>query len=413
MEKWVRCFLFLTIVCSLISVFMASLFLGLAILAWALDSALGRRLKLKWPPYFGAVAVFLLVTLLAVAFSEDVALSMRYLKKFLHFAVAALVFTYLDRRWLIATAKAILVVAFVSASVGLYQYFVLHQVTLLGRVTGLMSHWMTFSGQLMMVAILLAACLLAVTTAGFKTSIWIPATSWMSGRYRLGALLTAGLGVALLVLVLSMTRSAWIGCFVGVTLLLALRSWRLFAAGVVVALIIVVVFPARFSQRLQSSFDPTDYTNRVRVELLKTGLNAIKAHPYMGIGPRLIAKQYGTYRTDTEFPGHAYQHLHNNFMQVAAEMGLFALAAWLAIWAKIAWDQVSMLRRARKSGDGALFWITGAAAASLLAFLAAGLFEYNFGDSEVLTLLLFVLTAPYVWDRAETSAAATDHAYNP
>ena len=31
----------------------------------------------------------------------------------------------------------------------------------------------------------------------------------------------------------------------------------------------------------------------------------------------------------------------------------------------------------------------------LVAFLTAGLFEYNFGDSEVLILLLFFAAAPY------------------
>jgi len=32
----------------------------------------------------------------------------------------------------------------------------------------------------------------------------------------------------------------------------------------------------------------------------------------------------------------------------------------------------------------------------LAAFLLAGLFEYNFGDSEILILLLFFITIPYV-----------------
>jgi len=34
--------------------------------------------------------------------------------------------------------------------------------------------------------------------------------------------------------------------------------------------------------------------------------------------------------------------------------------------------------------------------AVLAAFLLAGLFEYNFGDSEILILLLFFITIPYV-----------------
>jgi hypothetical protein len=34
--------------------------------------------------------------------------------------------------------------------------------------------------------------------------------------------------------------------------------------------------------------------------------------------------------------------------------------------------------------------------AALAAFVVAGLFEYNFGDSEVITLLLLILTLPLI-----------------
>jgi len=37
--------------------------------------------------------------------------------------------------------------------------------------------------------------------------------------------------------------------------------------------------------------------------------------------------------------------------------------------------------------------------ASVVALLAAGLFEYNFGDSEVLMLFLLIATLPYAADR--------------
>ena len=42
----------------------------------------------------------------------------------------------------------------------------------------------------------------------------------------------------------------------------------------------------------------------------------------------------------------------------------------------------------------------------LLVFLAAGLFEYNFGDSEFLMLFLIVVTLPFA---AARSTGATNH----
>ena len=40
------------------------------------------------------------------------------------------------------------------------------------------------------------------------------------------------------------------------------------------------------------------------------------------------------------------------------------------------------------------------------AMLAAGLFEYNFGDSEFLMLFLVLVTLPYAAERAPAPAAA-------
>jgi len=408
MQTLVRCFLVLMVACSLVSVFLSSIFLGLAILSWLIDSARDRRLKLDWPPYLWAVGIFAAIVLLAIFFSTDVLLSLRYLKKFFHFFAAVLVFTYFDRKLLKITGLAVAAITVISALFGLYQYFILDRVSLLGRTTGLMSHWMTFSGQLMIVGVLLTASLLAATTAGAAKPARTAIGVWLFDRNRGVPLLAAGLALIVLALVLSMTRSAWVGFFAGAVILLALRSWRLVAAGVVVFVVIGLAFPERFSERLKSSFDSADYTNRVRVELLRTGLKAVKAHPYMGIGPRLIARDYPAYRASEEFPGHAYQHLHNNLVQVAAEMGLFALAAWVGIWAKIVWDHARLLGRAHREHDRTLYWIAGAALATLAAFLAAGLFEYNFGDSEILTLLLVAVTAPYVWVRSGSVALLSE-----
>ena len=51
---------------------------------------------------------------------------------------------------------------------------------------------------------------------------------------------------------------------------------------------------------------------------------------------------------------------------------------------------------------------------SWAALMVAGLFEYNFGDSEVLTLFLFIMSAPYAYSReiAETMGKYSDRTGN-
>ena len=88
-------------------------------------------------------------------------------------------------------------------------------------------------------------------------------------------------------------------------------------------------------------------------------------------------------------------HLHNVPMQIAAERGLPALA------------RVDLVRRRRRSsGLFRLLRRTRAQepgrrrrSARMAAMLAAGLTEYNFGDSEFLMLLLVMITLPFAANR--------------
>jgi hypothetical protein len=50
----------------------------------------------------------------------------------------------------------------------------------------------------------------------------------------------------------------------------------------------------------------------------------------------------------------------------------------------------------RPASDGFSTFSAIGSSAVLAAFLTAGLLEYNFGDSEILILLLFFMTVPYV-----------------
>ena len=52
---------------------------------------------------------------------------------------------------------------------------------------------------------------------------------------------------------------------------------------------------------------------------------------------------------------------------------------------------LDMLKSARDDNR----WIVLSAVAALTGFLVAGFFSYNFGDSEILLLLLFIVSVPY------------------
>src|SRR4029078_9012472 len=111
-----------------------------------------------------------------------------------------------------------------------------------------------------------------------------------------------------------------------------------------------------------------------------------------GVGPDMIIQVYPGYR-DKNAVNQLNPHLHNVPLQIAAERGLPALAVWILVIATLVRD----LPR-RRHADFPSLSNTGIAVIG--AMLAAGLFEYNFGDSEFLMMFLVLVTLPYAADRA-------------
>lgn len=407
-DKWLCAALMLAVVSSLVSIFVSSLLFVAVILLWLLTGWQSRRFRLQTPPFAPFLLVFVLAVLLSVAFSKDVPSSVIYLKKLIKFFYPFLILTYLTRTQIERVLQGIFLLLGASAAYGILQYYWLMDVHLMNRIRGFMGNWMTFSGQLMLGSVALVVYTLfyqfqAVRiTSRRQGNLGKEQNSQSGGRKRKSDWFVRFGWLALLLLllfalVLTLTRSAWLGFFVGLlTVLVIYRlSWALMAFSMVV--IVFFSLPAHFQQRFYSAFDPKDVTTRIRIELLQTGKNMIVANPWTGIGPRMVPRASAQYCTSEEFPVQIYQHLHNNPVQIGAEMGLIGLAAWAALWVRIFWDLICFTRQGSPAaGDPFSLCLSVAGIGVLTAFLFAGLFEYNFGDSEVLILLLFFVTAPYV-----------------
>jgi O-antigen ligase len=170
------------------------------------------------------------------------------------------------------------------------------------------------------------------------------------------------------------------------------KDFRLLALIPIVVVTAAVLAPQALMDRAYSIFDRHDLTSRDRVAMLQAGVAIVRDYPLMGVGPDQIERVYPTYRVpDAVKPTNP--HLHNVPMQIAAERGLPALAAWL--WFVVA-AVTGVWRLLTKSRHKSL---AAAALGGLAAMLAAGLTEYNFGDSEFLMLLLVLVTLPFAANR--------------
>ncbi len=403
-DRWISLALMGGVVSSLLSIAVSDILFGLSILLWVVHCWKRRELSLKAPPFIAFLVAFLAAVLVAIAFSSDVLISALYLRKFIKFLYVLLIFTYLNRERVEYALKAMVMVLGISAVYGILQYFWLLDINLVNRIDGFMGHWMTFSGQLMLVSVALGGYLLFYqlpqTLAGGQNE-----TPQEGGRdqVRVGLLsrevLSLGgwsvlLALFLFVLVLTHTRSTWLGTIGGLLLLLSVYRVRWLLAGILILIALFFALPSGLKERFNSSFDLTDTTTRIRIELLLTGKNMIVAHPWTGLGPNMVSRRYQDYNETDEFPTWIYQHLHNNFLQIAAEMGVITLLIWVALWVRLFWDFARFFRD--PASDRFLSCISMSGIGVLVAFLLAGLFEYNFGDSEILILLLFFITIPYV-----------------
>ena len=361
-----------------VSIALANILLGAMLACWV-AMRLRDRTWPSAPAFFLPLAAYALTTLVSSVFSVDPITSLIDSKQLVLFALAPAVYDIARGRRASLVVDVIVTVGAASAAFGIIQYGLLHYDNLGQRPQGLLTHYMTYSGVLMLVICAAVARLLF----GSRDRIW-------------PALVMPALVVALS---LTFTRNAWIGACVAVGLLFVLKDFRLTALLPVIVAALFVLAPANLVDRLSSTFNAQDPANQDRFAMIEIGARMVKDHPLTGVGPNMVPRVYEQYRP--EYAVNAVNpHLHNVPLQIAAERGLLALAAWTWFIVVLA---PRLFREFRGNGDRVLA-ATGLAA--LAAMLAAGLFEYNFGDSEFLMLFLVLVTLPFAARQGNDDASS-------
>jgi O-antigen ligase len=350
--------------------------------------------KLRLPPIKLPLALFLLGTLMAIAFSGNPAAGLPQVKKIYVFFQLLVVFSLLRDmaliRWLFLSWA---VFGSISASLSFVQFArKVQQAHAEGsdiysfyvgeRITGFMSHWYTFSAEEMYVLIMLAAFLFFAPEARKRMWIWLLVA------------LTSSLG-----LLLAETRGVWIATAAGgLYLLWVWRRWLVmllpivFVAGVLLS-------PNVIRQRFTSILQPTKMdSNNFRKVTWRTGLRMIERHPWLGLGPempRIHFDEYVPADIPRPLPVGSYIHLHNIYLHYAAERGIPTLLAFLWLMGRILWDFGRGLRALPPGRDDRRFLLQGGIAV-VVATLVDGVANMNLGDSEVLTMFLVVVGCGYL-----------------
>lgn len=361
-----------------VSIAASQIVLAATVLVW-LYLVSRRQASIRFLPFDVPIALYGAATFGAAWFSFDPAVSLPATKEILLLVLPYLLVSTIRRRETLGSLVLLLVlISDVGALLGLWQY----QFGSLGdinhRIRGFMGHYMTYSGQLMGVSILALAGLLF---------------SGKGARHR-GFLLASFL-VIQLALALTLTRSAWIGMLAAVVFLLWLKDRRLLVLVPIAAVTSALLLPRDVEKRVFTLVSP-DTSGWDRVHMLRAGARMVARHPLLGVGPEMVAEVYPVY-VDADAGKRDNPHLHNNLAQIAAERGLPCLAAWLWFMAACVAAGIRALRKAPQ--DGLARSLAAGSLGVLLAALTAGMFEYNFGDSEFQMVFLFVVSIPLVLER--------------
>jgi putative inorganic carbon (hco3(-)) transporter len=362
-----------------VSIAAAHILLAITALLW-LALVLTRQERIEVPRMFWPLAAYAAMTLISAVFSIDYRISIIDSKQLVLFAIVPIAYRLFRGDKSVTAVDVIIAVGAISAAIGIVQFGILKFDVIGQRPRGALGMYMTYSGQLMLVACLAAARVL----------------------FRKGDRVWPLLVLAAIVVALTTTisRNAWVGGCVGIGLLFLMRDFRLFALVPVLAALFFAFAPSHISDRLWSIFQIKDaynqtattqasvLSNRDRIAMVKTGVRIIKDHPLTGVGPDMVIQVYPVYR-DKDAVNQLNPHLHNVPLQIAAERGIPALLIWLWFVATVIIDFVRMRRSSPES------FLPYAGLAAVAAMLAAGMFEHNFGDSEFLMLFLLVITLPY------------------
>ncbi len=414
--RWAYIFFTLSVLSFLISLAASQIFFGAAGIFYSFH-LLRSRPSLSFPSLKLPLALFCLTTVISIGWAENPTAGWFAVRKLLLFLILLLSLNLVvSFQHLTILYQALFIESALAGVVATGQFVTQYRAVRAAhpdriyyymtgdRISGFMGHWMNFGGQQMLVFAVLVAFLLLSSGAdtvapGFSPAGENAALKGGATNYRPSKAWWLVLAIVATSIVLNFTRGVWLGCFIATVYLLACRRPRWLWGLPILLVGGYLAAPSLIRHRLEILRHPSaDPALAIRFEMWEVGLRMIQKHPWVGVGPNNIEEVYTLYLAPGETPIAGYrEHLHNDFLQLAAERGLPCLAAWVWFMAALGWH-FWRIRRQFVRGPRQT-WVVDAAMASWLAFLAEGCFEFNFGTSPVLMLFLFIASTPFVVEK--------------
>ena len=406
LDKIIIISLFMFVAFSMFSISITQISAGVGGVAWLLRTHFTSSWhEQRWPlgiPF----ALFMLACLVAVVDAYDIDYSYQSLKKLLEILIFFWAVNCIRESRL---RDSLIILLIISATLaGLFGFYQVwggensgDHIGIGNRVEGTMSVYMTFAGLLMMVGVLTLSRLL------FRR----PVEPWFF----------ASLGILAICLLLTFTRQAWLGFLTGALFLISMwrKKFLLIFPVLIVAVLLLTsgdmrvklqniehmkgegTFGESLKFRVLRIFDGKDETFLIRLVLWQGGWEVFKDYPFTGCGFRCMDLIHTQYPDPTGHIKH-FRGMHNNFVQLAVDTGIFGLMTWLNIW--VCFFFLLFKKVTSDERDLSSQWVALGSAAGVIAFLSGGFFETNFYDAEVASLLFFIMSLPFAAPNKEHHA---------
>ncbi|MFH0778924.1 MAG: O-antigen ligase family protein, partial [Candidatus Eisenbacteria bacterium] len=273
-----------------------------------------------------------------------------------------------SRKTLKATLTLLLSAALVLSLYGIVSYFHGSGLEESYRVRATVSSTVTLGGLLLLV---------------FSMSLLL---SLVGSRGRQRLLPAAAALASFLCLILTFTRGAWVGAALVFLFSLVFLSGkgRIILVSAVLAIALVSLSSARVRERTASFAQVEEMSIRGRISMWLSATEIVKDHAGFGAGLMDLGQVYERYRRPDW--GFTSGHMHSSYFHVMASTGLVGLAVFLWFMRSLC---ALLLRNLRAVSSHHVHEraVCLGALAGFLGFCVAGVFEWNFGDAEVVSLL--------------------------
>ncbi len=357
-----------------ISIAVASVAFGLSMVFVVYWSVTQRSWLIAATPIDYFILAYICIEFLTTATAVFPAQAAVNTKRLLLIAIMYLVILSFDSRKKVLTSLLVIFGAVAVISIiEIVYYYVAHE----GRLF-VFQHYMTTGGLKMIVCLLIVPFVLhEKTPRGVKI--------WMSLFFV----------PSFVALILTNTRSSWVGFIGGFIVISILKNKYLFFVLMAFIVLFFLFAPANQVNRAKSIVDPSDPSNHNRLVMWSTGLKIFADHPLLGIGDSDVHAVYVQYKSpDDDEPG---GHLHNNFVMLLVTIGLIGLTIVVAMFCRILMADNRIVQTT--AGDWLAWSASLGALAVFVGFLLNGLFEWNFGSHQIMVFIWFTVGLAFTVQR--------------